>query len=257
MLSPLTRYFKGLRAPLDGLGYLRQNKSLWAWVLPPALVNTLVTIGVLVGAVVLAWMLIAWAWPMYGDSLWQWVFKLAAAIGIVLGVIGLAVVLWLILISVCVGYLLGLLAERVEKKLGLDESQISPMSLVRETGEALIESGKILSIHGVAFLMQFIPVVGTVVSVPAALLADAYVLGGEVMGYPMGVRGMTLKERSVFIKAHRLETVGLGSAVLPTSFVPVLGGFVMCFATIGAVLLYRELSEARIQTKPSAASPGN
>jgi len=240
-LSLLTRYFKGLYAPVRGLGYLRANRSLWKWVLPPALVNTLITVLALGGAVALSWWLIGWAWPMYGDSLWQWVAKVFAAVGIVLGVIGLMVVVWLILTSLCAGYLLGVLAGRVEKQLGLSEAEVHDISLVREGVEATAETAVVLGIHGGAMVAQFVPVLGTVVSVPIVLVTDAFVLGWEIMGQPMGVRGMTLKERAAFIKRHRPETLGLGSAVLPAVLVPVVGGFVMCFATIGAVLLYREL----------------
>lgn len=243
MLSLLPRYLQGLRAPLRGLGFLRRNKKLWWWVLPPALVNTLITLFSLVGAVALSWVLIEWAWPMYGDSFWQWVFKITVSIGIVLGVIGLTAVAWLILTSVCAGYFLSVLAARVEKTLGLADDEVHDISLIREGVEAALETAVVLSIHGAALLAQFIPVAGTVVSVPVVLVTDAYVFGWEILSYPMGVRGMTLKERAAFIKRHRPETVGLGTTVLPTAIIPVVGALVMCFATVGAVLLYRDLIE--------------
>jgi len=76
MLTFFPRYTHGLRAPFRGMGLLRQHPKLWAWVLPPALVNTLITLLALVGIVVFSWMLIEWVWPMYGDTFWQWVYKI-------------------------------------------------------------------------------------------------------------------------------------------------------------------------------------
>ena len=247
----------GLKAPFRGIGYLRKNKKLWLWVLPPALVNTLITVLSLIAAVALSWWLIATVWPMYGSSFMQWVYKISVSIGIVLGVIGLTVIVWLVLINVCAGYLLSILATRVEKKLGLSDDEIHEISLVREGIEAALETAVVLSIHLAAFLAQFIPFLGTVVSVPIVLVTDAFVFGWEILAYPMGVRGMTLKQRGAFIKRHRPEVVGLGSAVLPFVIVPVIGGFMMSFATVGAVLLYRDLIEADASLPlPPGRGPG-
>lgn len=241
MLSPAKRYAQGLSAPLRGLGFVRKNRFLWKWVLPPALVNTLITLAALVMAVWLSWWLVGEVWPLYGNTFWQWVFKIAAAVGIVLGVIGLTVVVWLVLTSVCAGYLLGVLAGRVERQLGLAEDEIHELSLVREGAEAVVETAVIIGIHLFGFVAQFIPFVGQFIALPAVLITDAYVLGWEVMGYPLGVRGMTLKDRSAFLKRHRPETLGVGTTLLPVMAVPVVGGFMMCFATVGAVLLHRDL----------------
>ena len=241
MLSLFPRYMHGLRSPLRGLGLLREHKKLWLWVFPPAIINTLITLLALVMVVMLSWVLIDWVWPMYGSSFWQWVYKITVSIAIVLGVIGLTAVAWLILTSVCVGFLLSILAERVEKTLGLAEEEVYEISLVREGIEAALETSVVVTIHAAAFLAQFVPVIGTAVSVPAVLITDAFVFGWEIMSYPMGVRGLTLKQRAAFIRKHRPETVGLGTTVLPTAIIPIVGGLVMCFATIGAVLLYRDL----------------
>lgn len=253
MLSPTIRYTRGFRATFRGFNYLRKNKGLLLWVLPPALVNTLITILALVMLISLSWWLISIVWPMYGDTFWQWVFKISVSIGIVLGVIAATAVVWLILTGIVAGYLLGVLAGRVERRLGLDEDEIHDISLIREGTEALLETSVIITIHALAFLAQFVPVVGTMVAMPAVLITDAFVFGWEIMSHPMGVRGMTLKERSAFIKRHRPETLGLGSTVLPTAIIPIVGGFVMCFATIGAVLLYRELIEEERSLEANSA----
>jgi|GEM_PF-3571126 len=243
MISPLKGYLRGLYTPFRGIGFLCKNKSFWAWVLPPALVNTAITLVALVVLVALSWLLIDWVYPLFGTGFWQWVFKWLAVIGVVLAVLGLTVVVWLILINVCAGYLLSVLAGRVERRLGLREDEIHPVPLTQEVKEAVIETSRVLGIHGLAFAAQFIPVVGTAVSVPVVLLADAYIFGGEFLNYPMGVRGLSLEERTVFIRRHRAEAVGMGSTILPLGLVPIVGGFMMAFATVGAVLLYRELVE--------------
>lgn len=256
MLSPVTRYTRGFNAPFRGLAYLRKNKGLWPWVLPPALVNTLITLLALVMLVALSWWLIGIVWPMYGDTFWQWVYKILVSIGIALGVIGVTVIVWLILTGVCAGYLLGVLAGRVERRLGLAEDEIHEISLIREGAEAILETSVILTIHLVALIVQFIPVIGTAIALPAVLITDAYVFGWEIMSHPMGVRGMNLWERKAFIARHRPEVLGLGSTILPLAIIPIAGGCMMCFATVGAVLLYRDLIQEDAQKEASLLEAG-
>lgn len=252
MLSPVSRYTRGLFAPFRGLGHLRRNKVLWLWAIPPALVNTLITLLALTLLVWLSWLAVGYVWQLYGSGFWQWVWRIAASIAAVIGVIGATLVVWLMLVNICAGYLLGILAEKVEKRLGLGQDEVYALSLVRETGDAVVESGKMLTIHGVALLMQFVPVIGAVVALPAVLIADAYLFGSEFFSYPMGVRGKTFKERSAFIRAHRAETLGIGTTILPVTLIPIVGGFMMSFATVGAVLLYREILAEQASTDSAA-----
>ncbi|MFN3166925.1 MAG: EI24 domain-containing protein [Phycisphaeraceae bacterium] len=239
----ITRFLRGTRAPFDGFAYLRRHPSLWPFVLPAALVNVFITGAALLVLVLLAIVLINYVVPMFGDGFWQTVLMVLVIVAVVAVVVGLTVVCWLLMQNIISGHLLSKLAERVEHQLGLGEDAIRPVPFVRQVTDGVYDTALVLGIHGAAFAIQFVPVLGAAVGVPAALAADAYVFGSDFINHPLNLRGMSFKERRAFIRRHTAETVGVGAVTLPLGLIPVVGGLVMACSVIGAVRLYRELSE--------------
>lgn len=239
----IDRFLRGTRVPFDGFAYLRKHPSLWPLVLPAALVNVFITGAALLVLVMLAVVLVGYVHPMFGEGFWQWVFEILVIIAIIVVVVGLTIVCWLLMQNIIGGHLLSKLAERVERQLGLAEDQIAPVPFSRQVKDGVYDTTLVLGIHGLAFAAQFVPVVGTMVAVPAALMADAYVFGSDFLNHPMNLRGMTFAQRRAMIRKHLPETVGIGVMTLPLGLIPIVGGLVMAGSVIGAVLLYRELSD--------------
>lgn len=238
------RLSRGLRVPFTGFAYLRQHPALWPFVLPAALVNVLIT-GVALAVLIVAWvLLVGWVLPMFGEGVWQTLLKVLVLISTVMVVVGLTVLFWLLMQNVIAGHLLSKLAERVEAKLGLKPGEIASVPFAWQVRDGAVDTAVVAGIHGSAFALQFLPVVGTLVGVPAALLADALVFGSDFMSHPLKLRGMSFAQRRAFIRRHLSETMGIGMVTLPLGLVPVLGGFVTAAALVGTVLLHRELAEA-------------
>jgi len=239
----ISRFLRGARVPFDGFAYLRKHPTLWPFVLPAALVNVFITGAALVVLVLLAIVLINWVVPMFGDGFWQTVLMVLVIVAVVAVVVGLTIVCWLLMQNIISGHLLSKLAERVEKQLGLGEDEINAVPFVRQVTDGVYDTALVLGIQGAAFAVQFVPGIGTLVGVPAALAADAYVFGSDFLNHPLNLRGMSFKERRAFIRKHTAETIGVGALSLPLGLIPLVGGLVMACSVIGAVRLYRELSE--------------
>jgi uncharacterized protein involved in cysteine biosynthesis len=90
-------------------------------------------------------------------------------------------------------------------------------------------------------VLHIIPVVGSVAAVGGSIYFDCWVLGLDYFEYPLGLRGKARREMRQFCKAHRLQTLGLGAAVLLMALVPVLSAVFLTTAATGAVLLHRRL----------------
>lgn len=99
----------------------------------------------------------------------------------------------------------------------------------------------LIVINGGALCLHMIPLIGSVASLAVMLYFDSMLFGAEVFGYPLMVRGIRRDEKWKFLRAHRPYNMGLGMATLLIGLVPLIGPIYMTAATVGAVLLYREL----------------
>lgn len=240
---PIARLSRGLRVPLEGVAYLRQHPTLWPYLLPAALVNVLITgvaLAVLIVAAVVLW---GWVAPAFGEGWWQTTLMVLAIVGIAAVGVGITMVCWMLFQNIIAGHLLSKLAERVEKQLGIEDGQIASVPFVWQVKDGLLDTALVVGIHGTAFVIGLIPVLGTLAGFFAAVAADALVMGNDFMGHPMKLRGMTFSERKAFVRRHLPETMGIGLVTLPLGLVPVVGGFVAAFSLVGTVRLYRELAE--------------
>lgn len=233
---------RGFATPFRGFSYLRERRHLWPFVLPAALVNVFITGAALAVLVLVAIVLIAWVHPMFGGGLWAVVLEVVVIAAVVVFVLGLTLLCWLLMQNIIAGHLMSKLAERVERELGVEDGTLASVPFRRQVIDGGLDTVMLLSINGAGLLIQFVPVVGTVVGVPLVFLGDAWVLGGDFLAHPLNLRGQTFGERQRFLRRHWRETVGVGSAVVPLGLVPVVGGLVAACAVVGAVLLHRELA---------------
>ena len=238
-----SRLSRGLSVPFAGLAYLRKHPKLWPYLLPAALVNVLITgfaLAVLIVAAVVLW---GWVLPAFGEGWWQATLMVLAIVGIAAVVIGITMACWMLFQNIIAGHLLSKLAARVERELGIEDGRIASVPFVWQVKDGALDTALVVGIHGTAFVIGLIPVLGTLAGLFAALAADALVMGNDFMGHPMKLRGMAFSERRDFVRRHLPETMGIGLVTLPLGIVPVVGGFVAAFSLVGTVLLYRELVE--------------
>lgn len=238
-----SRFQRGLATPFRGFKHLRAHPHLWPFVIPAALVNVLITGAALVVLVLVAFALVAWVHPMFGEGVWAVVLEVIVIVAVVLVVLALTLICWMLMQNIIAGHLLSKLAERVERDLGIDDGEIASVPFRRQVIDGGLDTGLLLTINTAGFLIQLIPGIGTVIGVPLVFIGDAWVLGSDFLAHPLNLRGQTFTQRQTYLRKHAHETVGIGAVVAPLGLIPVVGGLVTACAVIGAVLLYRELEE--------------
>ena len=89
-------------------------------------------------------------------------------------------------------------------------------------------------------LINLIPGLGGAVYAVAAWLVTAYFLALEFLDYPLDRRGLSLKEKSRYVRSLGLGWLGFGSAVLVIGLVPVVNFTLLPLAAMGGTLVYLE-----------------
>ena len=92
----------------------------------------------------------------------------------------------------------------------------------------------------VSFLLQFIPVVGQVLSAVIGFIVLVVTLGADSVGPPLARRGLMLSDRRRWTIKHILPVMGLGLAKALFLVVPVLNIIVLPIAAAGGTLLVQE-----------------
>ncbi len=145
----------------------------------------------------------------------------------------------------------GLLAERVEKMIG-SAGSAPPPSADPGWRDLLLspfaELRKLLYFVAWAIpllALSLVPAVNVVAPVLWAV-STAWMLALEYADYPLGNRGLTLRDQRRLLRRHWPLALGFGGMTLLLTLVPVLNFLAMPAAVIGATLMWnRELSGSR------------
>jgi uncharacterized protein involved in cysteine biosynthesis len=237
------RFFRGARAPWEGLRYMTRNPGLWRHGIWPVVLNLFITAFVLVlflGGVAGVMVVIdSWFSPTWGGR----VLEVLTAIALVVLALAGAFVVWQLLQGMLCSYFYARLAREVEVRLGFDPGEVSGeyLSWTYQVLDGLRAAGKLLAINLGLFALNFVPVVGSLLAVCLAYYFDSWILGKEFFEFPLEVRGVPRAERRDFHAAHRPEVLGLGTTVLLCGLIPLVSSVLLTTAVVGAVLLRREV----------------
>ncbi|MGD9645368.1 MAG: EI24 domain-containing protein [Pirellulales bacterium] len=233
--------YLGLAAPWRGLGYLNKHPALWRYGILPVVLNILVTLLVLAGAVAAAIALAGYIHPRFANSVLGWAGEVISILAIVAATIGLTVVGWLVCGALLTDQFNSLLARRIELSLGTPPAELRELPVLRQMFDALRTALMLLLINAGLLLLNCLPVVGSMIAIPLAVLVDGYIFGRDYLDYPLSLRGRPRPQKIQFARQHWPATLGLGTMVLLANLVPILGGILLTTAVVGAVLLYRDL----------------
>jgi CysZ protein len=254
----ISDFGKGFSAPIAGFRHMVANPGLWRYAVLPILLNVLVTslvLAVLVAAALhFAHRVHPWFAERYHGSAWGMTLEAGAAIATVLVAITLAFVTWVALNAVLTGHFNGKLARAVEVQLGMPDDQMRDLSLGYQIIDAGRDLSKLLLINLGLLALNLVPVVGSALALVLGIYFDGFVFGFDYLDLPMELRGMRRHEKLARARAHRWETIGLGSAVFLLNFIPVVGSVFLATAATGAVLLHRDWighPPARDLTRPA------
>jgi len=243
----LGRFIEGATVPVDGWRFLNHHPALWRYAILPIVFNLVITLFALAVLIAVAAWFITELHPRITERVtaeWWW---LAVAMEILIGILLLltcaivTVLTWKLLGGVLCGYFYGLLAEQVERLLGVEPDELRSISLVYEVCDTFLNVTLLVVINGLILSLNAVPVIGGLIAVVASGYFTWFILGLDYLSYPLVLRGVSRGPQFAFGHRHRMHTVGLGAAVFLFGFIPVIGAVFLTTAAVGAVLLHRRI----------------
>ncbi|MBU4383988.1 MAG: sulfate transporter CysZ [Proteobacteria bacterium] len=232
-------------APMWGLRLLWDHKRLWPLAAAPFFLN-LILFGL---AFWLSYAYLGdWVRGLLpgGDGWWWAALLYLLLVLVVLALLVVQIYLFAVVGRVVSAPFLELLTRRTEA-LAQGMPPGAPWSdggLVRDVMRVLRQSLKRLLIYLAVMLplllLNLIPGVGAMAYAVLAWLFTAYFLALEFMDYPLDRRGLSLKEKSRYVRGMGLGWLGFGSAVLVMGLIPVVNFALLPLAAMGGTLLYLE-----------------
>jgi CysZ protein len=237
----------GVRDVGRGLAVLKAHRSLWKWLVAPAIISLVLLVAAVVGILHAVDPVVGWV----AGHLPGW---LAAVAGTLLRVLVLVVLgtAALFVFTTVAGMIAGpfneLLSEHVEAVL---TGRPAPPFSLREFGH-----GAILGIvHGIrrlvvallglalVFALGFVPVIGTIAAILLGAWFAATAASYDCYDAVLSRRAMAYRDKRAYLARHRGRTLGLGLAVAGMLLVPGLNlialGLGAAAATVAAEALQR------------------
>ena len=222
---PLAALVTGLRAPLQGLGFVsRADRHLWRWMILPPLMATLAFLLVLFSG----WHLLGGFSDTLAAQNWGWLNWLRPATGASLGtaftilLAALAYVAFAPISMALAGPFMDPIFRSVDRRV-LGQSPQPSRGMLRDVLVAARDAIAMLAlglpITLLALLLNLIPVVGT----PIYLVIVGYLTGLQALDGPLGRRHIPLRRRFEIARQNRAAVFGLGLTSYGLFLVPVVG----------------------------------
>ena len=241
--STLSRFRSGLRVPLEGFAYMRRHPGLWRYAFVPILLNILITLVVLLILVGAAVWFVRWMHPRFSQEWWGVALEVAAAVAVLAVAVLLAMGAWVLLNGILCGHFYTKLAREVELQLGTPPGELREVPFAYQVYDSVRDFATLLAINIGLLTLNIVPVIGSIAGVVLTLYFDAFIFGRDYLDFPMSLRGMRRADKLAVCRAHRAETVGLGTAVFLLNLVPVVGSVFLATAAAGSVLTYKRWRE--------------
>lgn len=246
----------GVIAPLRAFGFLAARPGLWWLVAAPFIINmglfalffwfSYTRFGQWIRAMIPEGQ--GWAWQAL---LYLLVFLL------IVFLLALEVYLFLLVGRIIAAPFLEILTLKVERALGVEQSELIPMGVWQGILRVLVQEMKKLLIYLVLMLfllaLNFLPGVGSVFAAGLAFLVTCFFLAVDFMDYPLERRGLSLRAKLAFVGRMGLTGIGFGATVLTMGIVPLLNLALLPLAAVGGTLLFWD----RAQEKPHPSAPAN
>jgi CysZ protein len=134
--------------------------------------------------------------------------------------------------------------EQREGDAPADVDQSFWRGVLRSVGDSLRLLLATAAVGLCLFVGGFVPVVGQTLVPVLGALTGGWFLAVELTGFALDARGRSLRERRRALAANRARTLGFGTAVWLSFFVPLGAVVVMPAAVAGATLLARDAARA-------------
>lgn len=256
----IKNFFKGLSDIKNGLGYILANRSLIKILMIPMIINMILFIFV-------SWFLIHNYGVLFdsitgqflnglqiaSDAWWTGIVKglmwfLRGLIHMFLGVllIGLTVFFMLLISQIINSPFYDLLSEAVEKlENRSEEISFSFKRMISDLGRTILleikKIGFFFSIPLMLFLLNIIPVVGSLLYTILGNAFAAWAMGFNYLSYPMSRKLIPLKAQVSLCAKHKARLMGFGLPVL----IPFFNLMFAPVFVVAGTLTYLEITSDR------------
>lgn len=245
----LSAFGKGFSTPWHGFVFMCKYPGLWRYGFAPILINLVITGVCLLLLISLLLLSSARIHLWFEESGYGLLMEMLAYLVVVVVLIGLVIAFWKLLEGLLCGYYYGKLAKMVELRIGTPFDDLVDLSFRDQVVDAFADTLKLVGINLGFLSLSCVPVIGSVVGIGGALLMDCWILGSNFFAFPRGLRGDKRYEIRDFCHGYRVQTLGLGAAVLLFSLVPLVGAILLTTAVTGTVLLHHELQDVSEATQ--------
>lgn len=243
----MARFLEGASAPFHGLRFLNRHPALWRYAILPTVLNLIITALAFTVLILAAIWLITEFHPQVTQGTtgkWWWLVVAAEIIAgmLLLMVCAIVTVLtWKLLGGILCGYFYGMLAEQVERELGVSDGELRSISLLYEICDTLLNLTLLVVVNIYILLLNVVPLVGGVLALLCSGYFTWYILGLDYLSFPLALRGVRRGPQFAFGHRHRMHSIGLGAVVFGLEFIPIIGAVLLTTAAVGSVLLHRRI----------------
>lgn len=238
------RFGQGAGFLRQGLRLWRTRTRLMLLGIVPALIVAALLVAAFVGLVLVLDDLIAWATPFadgWNDTV-RTVFRTIVLVGVLAGAAMLAIITFTGLTLAVGDPFYEKIWKEIELSLGGDVPDRG-VGWIRGALDGLVLVVLGLATAVVVFLIGLLPLVGAVVGAVLGLVVSGRLLAGELVSRPLEARGMDRAARAALMRRHRGAMLGFGVSVQACFLIPLGGILVMPAAVAGATYLARQALE--------------
>lgn len=259
------RFFRGMRYPVGGLGFVFRNPSLWKLAGPIVLCAIALFVLVLAGGIRWGGGLIEAVWETPDqEGFWGGVLSVLHGLYAFVFAAGLVVIgyyVWMALTALVTAPLKDLLSEKIESmRTGRPGPPFSIAGLVAEVGRTLrVEGGK-LALYVVLMLPLWVvsfvvPWLGQLLLTVVGWYFTAVYLCFDFLDWPMSRRGWGFRHRFRQIRENQALSLGFGTSCWLLLFVPIVNVLLVPGAVAGGTHLFVDLEEAGAFDRPGEGGP--
>lgn len=262
MANPVREFFGGVGVLVRGFVLLLRKPRLFLLGALPALITSLLFLGLFILLVVNLVDLAAWATPFSDDwdPVWQGLVRGAVSVGILAGSVLLMVVAFTTATLTLGSPIYDKITELVEEELGnAPEDPEEPLmrSMWRAVRQSLAIVAASLLVSVLVLLIGFIPLAGPVIGPVLAAVLGGWLLGIELLASAFDRRRLTtIRDRRQHMAKRRMRVLGFA---VPTYFllaIPFVAVMVFPAATAAGAILTRDLVPAGPARVPGGGPGG-
>jgi len=248
--NPVREFFGGVGVLARGFALLLRKPRLFLLGALPALITSLVFLGLLVLLVVNLVDLAAWATPFSDDwdPVWQGLVRGALSVGILAGTILLMVVTFTTVTLTLGAPVYDKITELVEEELGNapedpDEPLMASMWRAVRQSLAIVAVSVLVSV--LVLVIGFVPLAGQVLGPVLAALLGGWLLAIELLASAFDRRRLTtIRDRRQHMAKRRMRVLGFAVPTYLLLAIPFVAVVVFPAATAAGAILTRDLVPA-------------